>query len=269
MLCVGYGLTDTAVVLVTDGRWWPVRFDGVDVLSSAVFVGVDGMLVAGAGAWLAGMADPGGLEPAPSRWLPAGQVRLGSGVLVGVWDLVSATLMVVADRVRGLLGGTPVDEVRLVVPAGWGPRRLAGMREAASRAGWGSPELVPAAVGVAAFAGSGDVRLLVGSYVAVCVLDGGVEASVVRRTRDGFEVLSVIEAPDAGGYGWDVIVAGRLVGSVSEGDGWAGNWVPGAAAARAVREALTAAPAAVTVVTGSGPVVVTADVAFRRGVGVV
>jgi len=159
-----------------DGQWAPVRFDGMDVLSSADFVNVDGSLTAGARAWQLAAGAAERFEPAPLRVAGRPGRWWWLGVPVGVWDMVTATLTVVAGRARAQVGGVPVDEVRLVVRASWGPNRRRLLREAAWRADLGQPELVVAPAAVAAHAASGGVALRVGSFVAVCDVDAGVEA---------------------------------------------------------------------------------------------
>jgi hypothetical protein len=117
----------------------------------------------------------------------------------------------VADRdarVAVALPGGP--EVRLVVPAGWGPRRRTLLRQAAHRAGLGRPTLVEAPVAAVQHVVAGGTTLVVGSCVVVCDFGGGFEATVVRRGPAGFEVLSTIDGPDAGGARIDEVVAEEL-----------------------------------------------------------
>lgn len=159
--------------------------------------------------------------------------------------MVAATLTVVAQRARQLLGATPVDEIRLVVPAAWGPRRRTGLRQAAWRAGLGQPELVSAAEAVAARTAGTGTPLRVGAFVAVCDLGAGVEASVLRRGPYGFEVLSVIEDAEAGATAWDAAIAERLAPTPADGGAvthWPGG-VGGAPGPRPVPPARPSTPA--------------------------
>jgi len=107
----------------------------------------------------------------------------------------------------------------------------------------------------------------VGSFVAVCVADGGVEASVLRRGPYGFETLSLIDAPDGGALAWDTAVA-QLLSGTPDGSGWPGGWPDLWATAREARRAATTA-AAVTVAAHTGPVVVPASAIDGAGVAVV
>jgi hypothetical protein len=94
----------------------------------------------------------------------------------------------------------PVDEVRVVVPASWGPVGRQALREAADRAGLRDPMLV---VSQAAVAGrvAAERGSRVGELLAVCDLGAVAEAAVLRRGPYEFEVLSVIDGPDAGVVG--------------------------------------------------------------------
>ncbi|WP_170216116.1 Hsp70 family protein [Asanoa ferruginea] len=206
-MAVDYGtLTTAALVAGPDGSWTPLLVDGAETISSAVTVGSDGGVVAGPAAWRSVPNGSGGFVAAPLR---LGRDRaLVGGVDVAVADLVAATLRLVADaaRERG-----PVGEVRLVVPAGWGPRQRTWMRQAAARAGLTQASLVDAPVVAAGHLISvGRLRALVGDYVLVVDLGAGCEATIVRRTPAGFEVLSTLDDPDAGGVAVDDLLVSRL-----------------------------------------------------------
>jgi hypothetical protein len=261
VLCVSYGLTETTALLVgDDARWVPLTFDGVDALSSGVFVKEDGSLLAGEAAWAAAAGSPERFDAAPARWLQQGTVPLPSPV--PVWDAVAATLVEVGARARLMLAGAPVDEVRLVVPAAWGPRRRTAMREAAWRADLGQPTLVTSPEAAAGWAAAGEVALRVGAFVAVCELDAAAEVSVLRRGPYGFETLAVHEVPDGGALAWDAAVAADLTATV--GDGWAGGGLGLWSAARVARQAAEGA-GAVTVASPAGPLVVPAQRVHQAG----
>ena len=117
---IDYGSAFTKAVLVVPGAGSTLlRFDGGVALSNAVFAG-SGELLVGAAAWHRAVDDPEGLVPCP---LQAGDspVRVG-GVDVDPAELAAATLRRVVQEAASL-AGAPVADVRMVVAAGWGPRR--------------------------------------------------------------------------------------------------------------------------------------------------
>jgi hypothetical protein len=206
------GVNAVAVLCWLDGRWVPLLFDGLPELPAAVYVNDDGGLVTGAAAWQLAAESPQRLVQAPMWRLGEGRVDLDGDTGsdgVDVVDLVVAVLRRVHDEaVRA--AQQPVTDVRLVVPAGWGPRRRTTLRQAAHRAGLGQPTLVEAPVAAVQRVVAGGTTIVVGSYVVVCDVGGGFEASVLRRVPTGFEVLSTIDAPDAGGCAVDAVLADEL-----------------------------------------------------------
>jgi hypothetical protein len=269
-LAVSCGSAGTVAVLTGAGGWFPLLFDGgLPWLSSSVFVGPDGAVLTGERAWQAGAGAPERFEVAPLRRVREDRLEMG-GSSVEVTDLVAATLGRVGAEAARLAGG-PVADVRLVVPAGWGPRRRMWMRQVARRAGLGHPTLVDAPVVAAGHVVNSGVQLPVGSFVVVCDFGGGFEVSVLRRGPAGFEVLSTLADPDAGGLRVDEALADRLVVMAA-----ASAPVPAAAggapagrelgpsvlaSARAVKEVLSNRAAVTSVVPPSPtPVVVTSVV---------
>src|SRR6266487_2388113 len=210
-----------AVLSWPDGRWTPLLFDGVARLPAVVYVEQDRALVVGAAAWQRAASSPERFVPAPIRRLGDGRVTLGDGD-VEVVDLVAAVLRRVGEEATAV-AQQPIADVRLVVPAGWGPRRRTAMRQAAHRAGLGQPTLVEAPVAAAQHLLAAGTQLVVGSYVAVCDLGGGFEATVLRRTPTGFEVLSTLDAPDAGGLQVDEVLADELAGVAADQSGEPGS----------------------------------------------
>jgi hypothetical protein len=251
-LAIDYGSVCTVAVVAWPGGWIPVRWDGSPWLSSAVHVSPDGRIETGQRAWAAAAPAPDGFEPAP---LSRGQ---GSVVLAGVElavvDLVAATLRRVAAEATALAGG-PIGDVRLVVPAGWGPRRCTWLRQAAKRAGLPEVTVVPAPVAVADGLAAAGVAVPVGSYLLVCDVGGGVEASVLRRAPTGFEILSTLDNPDAGGRRIDELLAAQLDGHRPDGSTVDGGRWQVLASARSAKEALSAHP---TVTVGLPPIVLAA-----------
>lgn len=200
-LAIDCGSASTAAVLAwPDGTWLPLMFDGEPALPSAVLVGGDGDVLTGHQAWQAAAADPQRFIPAPRR-SPEQQLAV-AGADVDTLDLVAATLRRVAAEAQRAVGSV-VEDVRLVVPAGWGPRRRTWMRHAAHRAGLPQPRLIEAPVAVAGHLLATGVQLPVGSYVVVCDVGAGAEVSVLRRGPAGFEVLATLADASAGGTAID------------------------------------------------------------------
>jgi len=251
-LAVDCGSVTTVAVLAWEGGWLPLQWEGWPWLSSAAHVRSDGRVTTGQAAWLAAESAPEGFVPAPVR--RAGEDRLVlSGVEMPVAELVAATLRQAVGEATRVAGG-PVEDVRLVVPAGWGPRRATWLRQAARRAGLADVTLVPAPVAVAQHLLAGGVRLPVGSYLAVCDLGGGVEVSVLRRGPTGFEILSTLADEQAGGSRVDELLVAQLDGHRPDPSAGAGGWQV-VAAVRAAKETASVHP---TVTVGSPPVVWTA-----------
>lgn len=250
-----------AVVADPNGGWTPLTFDGGPVLSSAVAVAEDGSILTGQAAWRAAPTHPDRIIPAPVAC--GEQVTVGDGQVDSV-DLMAAVLRQVADEAASLIDG-PVGEVRLVVPAGWGPRRRTWMRHAAHRAGLGQPTLVEVPVAVAEHLVAAGAQVMVGAFVVVCDLGAGAEVTVLRRGPAGFEVLATLADADAGGDAVDRVLADVLAGS--SGDGQAGvagdgRWAV-LASVRAAKESLSWHPA-VTVPLPSGAGVVVNGVMLEQ-----
>jgi Hsp70 protein len=258
VLCVDYGTSGAAAVLVDRGGGWvSLGLEaGREVLSGGVYLDEDGSWLVGDAAWRAGLLRPDRFEASPLRWLRQDRCLLG-GVEVDPLDAVAATLRRVAQQADARLGAPP-GEVRLLVPAEWGPRRRTAIREAGRRAGLGVTNLVDAAVAAAAHLVASGRTIVVGSLLLLVDWGGGLSGTVLRRGPYGFEVLSTISAPDAGGLALDEVLAGRLSTPVHAAVDWstgpetALSW---RAAARQARETLGRA-AAVTVAAPAGPPVV-------------
>jgi molecular chaperone DnaK (HSP70) len=178
-LAIDYGAADTTAVLVwPDGAWTRLALDGAGVTSNAVYAAVDAEPVVGAAAWRQAVRDPGGFVAMPLR-AGTGTVVLPGGELE-VAALVAARLRHVAAAAAVVSGG--FGEVRMVVPAGWGPRRRTWWRHAAAQAGLGQPQLVEAPVAAAQRLLTVGVTVPVGAVLLMCDLGAGFEATVVRRT---------------------------------------------------------------------------------------
>lgn len=211
----------TAVVAWPDGTWAPLLFDGEPELPSAVLLAPDGAAVTGHQAWQAAATAPDRFIPSPRQ--PPDQRLSVAGTDVDPLDMVAATLRQVAQEAQQV-AGSDIEDVRLVVPAGWGPRRRTWMRHAAHRAGLPQPTLIEAPVAVAGHLLAAGVQLPVGSLIAVCDVGAGAEVSVLRRGPAGFEVLATLADPAAGGTAIDDALAALIGGTCpDQGDGerWA------------------------------------------------
>lgn len=237
-LGIDYGAAYTKAVLMHPHGWTLLSFDSAHALSNAVHVG-SGEAITGAAAWQLADTDPDGFIMSPLH-ADGGPVQAG-GAMWDPADLVAATLRRVLAQAVTLAGG-PVQDVRMVVPAGWGPRRRLAWRRAAAKAGLGQVRLVEAPVAVATqLAGRGDevaaTRWLVVDVGARC------EVSVVARVPgSGFEVLATMNDPDAGSDRIDAAlmetVTGTHVDEIPAGRRW---WLR--AAVREAKHALAQQPA--------------------------
>lgn len=222
-LGVDYGTSHTVAVLSRpDGRSRSLVFDGSPLLPSAVFAERRDQLLAGADAVRAARAEPARAEPNPKRRIGEGEVLLGD-TDYPVSTLVAATLRLVANEATRVAGGPPAA-VTVTHPGGWGSARREVLAEAAARAGMTEVVLVPEPVAAARyFAEQPDIRVPVGNCVTVYDLGAGTcDASVLRRTETGFEVLAVGGLDDVGGLDLDSVVV-KAIGAVvaeSEPDTW-------------------------------------------------
>ncbi|MGS2619784.1 Hsp70 family protein [Micromonospora sp. LZ34] len=238
-LAIDCGTTSTVAVLAwPDGSAAPLSFDGTPHLPSGVYLSADGDVWTGQRAWQAAADQPNRFVPNPRR--PADNELTVDGTRVDAVDLTAATLRRVAAEAERVAGG-PVRDVRLVVPAGWGPRRRTWMRQVAHRAGLPQPRLVEAPVAVAEHLLAAGLQLPVGSFVAVCDVGAGAEVTVLRRGPAGFEVLATLADPAAGGSAIDQALAASLTDHSPDLDGAARWTVVGSV--QAAKEALGRHPA--------------------------
>jgi hypothetical protein len=194
---------------------------------------------------------------APSRRLADGPVTVADGVAVEPVEAVAAALRRVWDEATAVAGQVP-DSVALVVPATWGPRRGMLLRQAARRGGLGDVGLVSAPVAVARWLAASGVDLPPGGWLALCDVGVDCAVSVVGRTADEVEVLSMTDAA-AGGDRLDealtdhlLTVAATAVGAQLPA-GFSVAQVDRCAAVVAVRAAKEALTATVTTVVALPP----------------
>ncbi|GAB7051038.1 Hsp70 family protein [Catenuloplanes indicus] len=233
-LCIDFGTSST--VAVVDGR--PVLFDGTPSLPSGVCADPAGQLLVGPDAAHAARTSPESYEPYPKQRVDERTVLLGD-VEVDVPDLFAAVLR----RVLGQLTAPP-RRVTITHPAAWGSRRREVLREAATRAGMHDVRLVSEPIAAAAhFAGTAGTTIPAGGTVVVYDLGAGTfDASVIRRTRDGFEVLATSGLSDGGGLDLDAAIVAHLGAVYGPKDpaAWGRLMLPASAADRRVSRAFWA-----------------------------
>ncbi|MFD0577740.1 Hsp70 family protein [Dactylosporangium darangshiense] len=131
--------------------------------------------------------------------------------------LFAHVLSQVNAEARRQLGAAP-EEVRLTHPARWGERRRSLLIEATRISGLGTPRLIAEPVGAASyFTAVLGSAVPVGRSLAIYDLGGGTfDATVVRRTQSGFEVLAEDGLPDVGGLDFDHAIIEHLGKTYSE-----------------------------------------------------
>jgi actin-like ATPase involved in cell morphogenesis len=211
VLGIDFGTSNTVGMLrLTDGRLRPLLFDGSPLLPSAVYLGTDGRMLVGRDAERHARLDPSRFEPNPKRSVDDGHLFLGDREMP-VAQVFSLVLGHVATEAKRQLGAPP-EEVRLTHPARWGDRRRGALVEAARIAGLGSPRLIPEPVGAASyFTAVHGAQVPVGRSLAIYDLGGGTfDATVVRRTQTGFDVLAEEGLQDVGGLDFDHAIVEHL-----------------------------------------------------------
>ncbi|WP_433061410.1 Hsp70 family protein [Dactylosporangium sp. CS-033363] len=217
-LAVDYGTSNTVAILRwPDGKTRPLLFDGSPLLPSAVHAMADGHLATGRDALNSAKLDPVRFEPNPKRHVDEPELLLGDAT-VPVVAAVGATLQRVADEARHVAGHT-MREIVMTHPAEWGSTRRNVLVEAARRAGFNAPRLVPEPVAAGLyFTAVLGQKVPAGSCVVVYDLGAGTfDASVVRRTPNGFETLAYHGLDDVGGVDLDELVVQQIGGVVATG----------------------------------------------------
>ncbi len=217
VLGIDFGTSNTVAMLrLPDGRVRPLLFDGSPMLPSAVYLSPDGRMLVGRDAERNARVDPTRFEPNPKRRIDDGTVFLGERELP-VPRVIGYVLEQVLTEARRQIGGNPA-EVRMTHPARWGERRRSILVEAARLAGLSRPQLIAEPVGAASyFTAVLGTAVPVGRSLAIYDLGGGTfDATVVRRTQTGFEVLAEEGLPDVGGLDFDHAVVEHLGKTYSE-----------------------------------------------------
>ncbi|MFG3342025.1 Hsp70 family protein [Glycomyces sp. NPDC048151] len=204
VLGIDFGTSNTVAVLRSaDGRVRPLLFDGAPILPSAVYYNSDGRMLVGRDAERNARMDPARFEPNPKRRIDDGSLFLGTSE-IPVPQVFAYVLQQVALEAQRQAGQMP-GQVRLTHPARWGERRRAILVDAARLAGLPTPQLIPEPVAAASYFTSVlGTAVPPGRSLAIYDLGGGTfDATVVRRTQTGFEVLAEEGVGDIGGLDFD------------------------------------------------------------------
>jgi molecular chaperone DnaK len=203
-LGVDIGTTYTAAGLWRDGTVHSVPLGNrSNAVPSVLFLRDDDVLLIGEAASRRGVTEPG-------REARDFKRRMGDEVPIRLGDkafraneLTGHLLRWVIDTVSEREGGRP-DHVVLTYPAEWGDYRRGLLIEAASTAGLDDVGVLPEPVAAATWYAAQE-RVATDALVGVYDLGGGTfDASVVRKTRTGFEILGDAGGDDAvGGVDFD------------------------------------------------------------------
>ncbi|GAA2643477.1 hypothetical protein GCM10010399_91820 [Dactylosporangium fulvum] len=219
VLGIDFGTSNTVAMVrsTADARMRPLLFDGSPLLPSALYFNTDGKVLVGRDAERNARLDPARFEPNPKRRIDDGEVFIGDHPMP-VPRLFAHVLSQVSIEARRQLGAAP-EEVRLTHPARWGERRRSLLIEATRIAGLGTPRLIAEPVGAASyFTAVLGSAVPVGRSLAIYDLGGGTfDATVVRRTQSGFEVLAEDGLPDVGGLDFDHAIIEHLGKTYSDG----------------------------------------------------
>ncbi|HEX5543478.1 MAG TPA: Hsp70 family protein [Micromonospora sp.] len=217
VLSIDFGTSNTvAIVRGADGRPRPLLFDGSPLLPSAVYLNADGQLLVGRDAERSSRLDPARFDPNPKRRIDDGMILLGDREF-SVAEVFAAALRRVAGEAQRQLGG-PSTELRLTHPAQWGDRRRAVLVESARAAGLPAPRLIAEPVAAASYYTAVlGTAVPPGRALGIYDLGGGTfDATVVRRTVTGFEVLAENGLTDLGGLDFDQALIEHLMDTHSD-----------------------------------------------------
>ncbi|MFD0557364.1 putative pyrroloquinoline-quinone binding quinoprotein [Stackebrandtia endophytica] len=199
-----------AVVRSPDGRSRPLLVDGAPVMPSSVFLDETGAIHVGRDAQRLAQTDPARFEPNPKHRIGDSSVLLGDRDVPTV-DLLAAILRNVATKAVEAVGHLPPTV--LTFPAKWGPQRRGVLEQAAAKAGYPAPRMVPEPVAAAHyFVEVMRQPIPQGESVAVFDFGGGtLDIAVVRHEHGGgFTVLSDGGLEDLGGLDIDAALVQYL-----------------------------------------------------------
>ncbi|MBM7769890.1 molecular chaperone DnaK (HSP70) [Actinokineospora baliensis] len=182
----GYGAADV-VALEGSARW----------LSSAIFLGAQGDLLAGAAAEQAGARQPECFARALLDRVGDDVPVLLAGQLYPAENLVAALVGWVVDVVAEAEGGSP-ERIAVTHPPEWGTYRRGLLRDALADAGLPGVVLLPTVV-AAAEAHHADVPVGTGSPLVVTLLGGHrADHALLMRNPVAFDVVAHHVTPRAG-----------------------------------------------------------------------
>jgi hypothetical protein len=197
-LGVDPGTTFTAAAVAKDGRVEITELGTRSgLMPSAVCVAADGVELVGEAAWRRRTAHSGSVALEFKRRVGDLVPVLLGGVPYGADRLMAMLLRGAVDAVAATEGGT-AERVVVTYPAAWGSDKRDVLDGALRRAGIAATTITePEAV--ATYYAS-DHRIELGQVLAVYSLGGAhFEATVLRKTQTGFEILGDPEATDRAG----------------------------------------------------------------------
>lgn len=218
-MAIDLGTSNAVVALRRPDGWVrPVPFDGGQQLSAGVFAAPDGRLLVGREAERGAATAPERYEPHPKRRIDDGRVLLGEREYEVSWLLGAVLGRAYSEACR--LARTRVPVVVLPCPVGWGQRRRVVLTAAASVARLPRPRLVAEPIAAAAyFAHTRGVQVQPGRCALVYDLGAGTfEATLLRRTNNGFEVLATEGLSEVGGNDIDAAIVAHLRSQVRPDD---------------------------------------------------
>jgi actin-like ATPase involved in cell morphogenesis len=210
-LGIDIGTTYTAAAVYRDGQAATVPLgDRAHSVPSSLFLREDGVMLVGEAANRRGTTDPSRVAREFKRRLGDQAPLLVGETEMSAQQLTGYLIRWVVDKVTEREGERPAH-VTLTCPATWGAYRRQLMTEAASTARLTDVGLLPEPVAAAAYYTSRE-RLEPGSLVAVYDLGGGTfDATVVRKTVDGFEIHGPAGGDETiGGSDFDQVVMNHV-----------------------------------------------------------
>jgi YVTN family beta-propeller protein len=206
-LGIDLGTTFVAAAVARDGRVDMLRLgDASTVMRAAICVRDDGVLVSGDAAARRAVSDPDRVAWDLKRHLGDPTPVVLGGVPYTVTALLGTLLRDVLARAVAASGGEP-DTVMLTHPANWGPLRRKASADVPRSADLTRYSTVTEPEAAATYY-SATRQLGAGQVFAVYDLGGGTfDATVLRRTAEGTEVLGAPEGIDRlGGTDFDEAV---------------------------------------------------------------
>lgn len=212
LLAIDFGTTATAAaVRAADGAVSGlVLANGAATMPSSVFADDDRLIVGVRADTKAGY-EPDRYEPTPKRCVGRTRVLLGNKEFRPSDFVAAAYAAIITEAVRQHSDALP-DALVLTHPVAWTESRLTVLRDGIKLAGaklrlaLPQPQFVPEPVAAAAYytESNPDLDAEHDEVVAIYDLGGGTfDATVLRRTRAGFDVLASGGIDPLGGFDFD------------------------------------------------------------------